>query len=220
MKIAIVEDDPRIARELSLFLERNGYETFVVTDFVHAAEQILEQNAALALLDLYLPDSDGCKICMELRRKSDLPIIMVTSSDSEVDELSAMNVGADDYVTKPYNVQILLMRIKNALRRAYHSDPGSELSFGGVVLHIARASVSGPAGECELSRNETLILETLMRAGENIVTRDQLMNALWQTDEFVDENTLTVNVNRLRRKLKSVGAGDLIQTHRGQGYSL
>lgn len=220
MKIAIVEDDLRIARELSLFLERNGYETQVVADFEHAAEVILAGGAQLALLDLYLPGSDGCKICMELRRRSDLPVIMVTSSDSEVDELSAMNVGADDYVTKPYNVQILLMRIKNALRRAYQSDPGSELTHGGVVLHIARASVTGPGGECELSRNELLILETLLRSGEDIVTRDQLMNALWQTDEFVDENILTVNVNRLRRKLNTIGAQDFIQTHRGQGYSL
>ena len=220
MKIAIVEDDQRIARELSLFLERNGYETAVIGDFEHAAEAILTCGAQLALLDLYLPGSDGCKICMELRRRSDMPIIMVTSSDSEVDELSAMNVGADDYVTKPYNVQILLMRIKNALRRAYQSEPGNELSHGGIVLHISRASVSGPDGECELSRNETLTLETLLRSGENIVTREQLMNALWQTDEFVDENTLTVNVNRLRRKLNTIGAQDFIKTHRGQGYSL
>ena len=123
-------------------------------------------------------------------------------------------------MTKPYNVQILLMRIKNALRRAYHTDPGNELTFGGVILHVACARVTGPTGECGLSRNETMILEMLMHAGENIVTREQLMNAIWQTDEFVDENTLTVNVNRLRRKLRSVGAEDLVKTHKGQGYSL
>ncbi|HIR52060.1 MAG TPA: response regulator transcription factor [Candidatus Onthovicinus excrementipullorum] len=220
MKIAIVEDDARIAQELSLFLERNGYDTLIVQDFVYAADEILGRSSDLALLDLYLPGSDGCKICRELRRRSDLPIIMVTSSDSEADELSAMNVGADDYVTKPYNVQILLMRIKNALRRAYHTDPGNELTFGGVILHVACARVTGPTGECGLSRNETMILEMLMHAGENIVTREQLMNAIWQTDEFVDENTLTVNVNRLRRKLRSVGAEDLVKTHKGQGYSL
>ncbi len=220
MKIAIVEDDTRIARELSLFLERSGYETFIVESFTDAVEEILGKGAHLTLLDLYLPGSDGCKICMELRKRSDMPIIMVTSSDSEVDELSAMNVGADDYVTKPYNVQILLMRIKNALHRAYHADPGSELFYGGVILHAACARVTGPAGECGLSRNETIILETLMRAGEQIVTREQLMNAIWQTDEFVDENTLTVNINRLRRKLRSVGVEDLVKTHKGVGYSL
>ena len=130
MKIAIVEDDARIAQELSLFLERNGYDTLIVQDFVYAANEILGRSSDLALLDLYLPGSDGCKICRELRRRSDLPIIMVTSSDSEADELSAMNVGADDYVTKPYNVQILLMRIKNALRRAYHTDPGDGTDGG------------------------------------------------------------------------------------------
>lgn len=220
MKIAIVEDDGKIARELALFLQRNGYETVIADDFTNAAESILKSGADLALLDLNLPGADGCAICRALRKQSAIPVIMVTSSDNEIDELSAMNMGADDYITKPYNAQILLLRMQAVLKRAYPAHGGSVLSGGGITLNLSRSEAVCGVQRVELSRNEARILETLLRAGEAIVSRDALMDALWQTDQFVDENTLTVNVNRLRKKLAGIGAPEAVKTHRGQGYSL
>lgn len=221
MKIMIVEDHPKIRDELSALLQRYGYETCAPTVFDHIVEDILQANADLILLDINLPLYDGYYICREIRKASAIPIIIVTSRDSEVDELMSMNLGADDFITKPYNTQILLAHISSVLKRSYRSpEEAAELSWKGVVLSLSRSIARCGAKEAELSKNETRILHLLIRNRDAIVSRDTIMNELWQSNEFVDDNTLTVNINRLRKKLAEIGAPDYIVTKRGQGYTV
>ena len=170
------------------------------------------------LLDLNLPVYDGFYVCRELRKRSAVPVIVVTSRDGDADELMSMNLGADDFVAKPYNPQILLARIAAVLKRAYPEDAPNVVSYKGLEVDLGKSSARGPAGETELTKNELRILATLLQSRGRVVARDEIMNALWQSDEFVDDNTLTVNINRLRRKLESVGAADYLTTKRGQGY--
>ena len=218
MKIVIVEDNEKIRNELSDFLNKYGYETFIIEDFYNSVEQILEQDAHLVLLDINLPRFDGYYICREIRAKSNIPIIIVTSRDSEIDELMSMNLGADDFIAKPYNTQILLARINSLLKRSYKQENNELLSHKGVTLNLAKSLVTYKGKEIELSKNEVKILHILMKNKEIILSRDEIMEALWQTNEFIDDNTLTVNVNRLRKKLESIGVNDYIITKRGQGY--
>lgn len=219
MKIVIVEDNEIIRKELCGFLNRYGYETAALSSFEDPVEDILKESPQLVLLDINLPVYDGYYICRELRKHSQVPVIIVTSRDSEMDELMSMNLGADDFVTKPYNTQILLARISSVLKRSYQQDaPAEELPDGELVLHISSGMVEYRGTEAELSKNEQRILYHLMKNKGKIISRDELMEALWQSNEFVDDNTLTVNVNRLRKKLEGIGMKDYIQTRRGQGY--
>lgn len=221
MKIMIVEDHPKIRDELSALLQRYGYEICAPTVFDHIVEDILQANADLILLDINLPLYDGYYICREIRKASAIPIIIVTSRDSEVDELMSMNLGADDFITKPYNTQILLAHISSVLKRSYRSpEEAAELSWKGISLSLSRSIARCGDKEAELSKNETRILHLLIRRRETIVSRDTIMNELWQSNEFVDDNTLTVNINRLRKKLADIGAPDYIVTKRGQGYTV
>ena len=220
MKIMVVEDDPKIRAELTHFLQGYRYEVEALDCFDDAAGRILASDADLVLLDLNLPGCDGFYICREVRKASAVPIIVVTSRDSALDELMSMNLGADDFITKPFHTQILLARIASVLRRAYPSGAQQTVSYGGLTLDLARGVVSAGDREAELTKNEQRIVHLLMRSGDAIVTRDALMNELWQSDEFVDDNTLTVNINRLRRKLEELGVPDYIKTKRGQGYRL
>ncbi len=221
MKIMIVEDHPKIRDELSALLQRYGYEICAPTVFDHIVEDILQANADLVLLDINLPLYDGYYICREIRKASAIPIIIVTSRDSEVDELMSMNLGADDFITKPYNTQILLAHISSVLKRSYRSpEEAAELSWKGISLSLSRSIARCGDKEAELSKNETRILHLLIRHRETIVSRDTIMNELWQSNEFVDDNTLTVNINRLRKKLADIGAPDYIVTKRGQGYTV
>lgn len=221
MKIMIVEDHPKIRDELSALLQRYGYEICAPTVFDHIVEDILQANADLVLLDINLPLYDGYYICREIRKASAIPIIIVTSRDSEVDELMSMNLGSDDFITKPYNTQILLAHISSVLKRSYRSpEEAAELSWKGISLSLSRSIARCGDKEAELSKNETRILHLLIRHRETIVSRDTIMNELWQSNEFVDDNTLTVNINRLRKKLADIGAPDYIVTKRGQGYTV
>ncbi|XOQ49592.1 MAG: Stage 0 sporulation A-like protein [Eubacteriales bacterium] len=216
--VFIVEDDVKIRNELKRLLEKYGYTCASSDDFAHMPEIILRENPQLILLDINLPVYDGYHICREIRRQSEIPIIIVTSRDSEVDELMSMNLGADDFITKPYNTQILLARIFSVLKRVYHSEPVSVLSHRGVELDLSKGVARFHNNEVELSKNELRILLLLMRNKEHIISREELMNDLWQSEEFVDDNTLTVNINRLRRKLEEIGVRDYLITKRGQGY--
>lgn len=218
MKIVIVEDNEKIRSELCNFLSRYGYETIGIADFRNTVEEILKLDAHLVLLDINLPVFDGYYICRELRAKSSIPIIVVTSRDSEVDELMSMNLGADDFIIKPYNTQILLARITSLLKRCYKQENNEYLSHKGITLNLGKSLVSCGDKEIELSKNELKILHILMKNKDIILSRDEIMDALWQTNEFIDDNTLTVNVNRLRKKLESIGVNDYIVTKRGQGY--
>jgi len=170
------------------------------------------------LLDINLPVFDGFHVTREIRKQSQVPIIIVTSRDTEIDELVGMNLGADDFVTKPYNTQILLARIRSVLRRGDPSATGARLSCGRFSLNFARSTLVVDEVEIELTRNELRILGRLCERRGEIVSREDLMLALWDTDVFVDDNTLTVNINRLRGRLDEVGLTELIETRRGQGY--
>ena len=220
MKILIIEDDETIRRELKSLLEKYGYSVVAADDFFEIVEFALAENPQLVLLDINLPVFDGYHVCRELRKATKVPIIVVTSRDSEIDELMSMNLGADDFVTKPYNTQILLARISALLNRAYDTDAAATLRFGGMTLDIGKGALTCDAGSVELTKNELGIMRLLLKNKDAIVSRDEIMNELWQSNEFVDDNTLTVNINRLRKKLAEIGLGDALKTRRGQGYSL
>ena len=219
-KIFIIEDEEKIRLELSTFLNRYGYETSYSTDFENIVDISLKEEPDIILLDINLPYYDGYYICREIRRKSNVPIIVVTSRNSEVDELMSMNLGADDFITKPYNTQILLARIASIIRRTYQNLDSEVFEFKGLKYNMSTSEMTFDNKKCELTKNESKILFTLMKNKERIVSRNDLMKALWQDDEFVDDNTLTVNINSLRKKLEEIGAVDYIQTKRGQGYIL
>lgn len=219
-KVFIVEDDAPLREECVRLLALDGYETACCENFAHAADEALASRADCVILDLKLPGTDGLSVCRDIRAKSQVPVIVLTSSDSEFDEVMSMNLGADDYVTKPYAPAVLLARIASVLRRA-NPQAASALEYGGVRLDMARSELSFEGASVPLTRNELRILAALMRARGGIVSRQSLMYELWQSDEFIDDNTLTVNVNRLRKSLAAAGAPEgFLTTHRGQGYSL
>ncbi|MDY4517016.1 MAG: response regulator transcription factor [Candidatus Spyradocola sp.] len=215
--IFICEDDLNMAQDLCGILIKYGYSAVYAQDFSNVAQDIISRAPELVLLDINLPQFDGFHICREVRRVSDVPIIMLTSRESEIDELMSMNLGADDYVTKPFNMQILLAHISSVLRRANRVIENT-LTHRGVTLDPTAGMLRYGEQSMELTKNEQRILLRLMQSKGAIVTRAQLMDALWQDDEFIDDNTLTVNINRLRRKLESVGVHDFLITRRGQGY--
>lgn len=219
-KLLIIEDDEIIRKELKILLEKNGYDSVAPDEFVHIPQLVETLRPHLILLDLNLPGIDGYYLCREIRKTSDVPIIIVTSRNNEMDELVSLNCGADQFVTKPYNSQILLAKIMSLLNRVYETSVDNIIYFKDLALDLGKSKISYHSSLAELSRNELYIMKTLIEAGEEIVSRDDLMNALWQTDLFVDDNTLTVNISRLRNKLNEIGAKNLIKTRRGMGYSL
>ncbi len=216
-KIFIVEDDVKIREELSIFLNNNGFVCISDDDFSNSIDNILESNCDLVLLDINLPANDGHYICKEIRKVSDLPIIIITSKDSEMDELISINYGADDYVTKPFNLQILLARMNSLLKRAKKSNL-EVLKCNGVNLNLLNSTLKYENTSMELTKNELKIIHVLFRNQGSIISRNLIIEELWQSDEFVDDNTLTVNVNRIRKKLENIGLSDFIKTKRGQGY--
>lgn len=218
-KLFIVEDDSKIREELSKFLSKNGYEIENDAGSQNIVEKILNSSYDLVLLDINLPGVDGYYICKELRKHSQIPIIIVTSKNTEMDELMSMNLGADDFITKPYHVQILLARIESVLRRSQKKENNSTvLVCGKVKVDISKSIVEVDGIKEELTKNEVRTLDYLIKHQGTIISREDLMNYLWDSYLFVDDNTLTVNVNRLRKKLEDLGVKDFIKTMRGQGY--
>ena len=219
-KIFIIEDDEKIRNELCTFLNKYGYEAIYLLDFEHVIDEVLREKYHLILLDINLPFFDGYHICREIRKKSSVPIIVVTSRDSEVDELMSMNLGADDFITKLYNTQILLARISSLLRRTYNNQESEILEYNNLQLDLSKSEVKYKDNKIELSKKESKLLYVLIKNKEMIVSRNDIIEALWESDEFVDDNTLTVNINRLRKKLEEIGAIDFLKTKRGLGYIL
>ncbi|HDR3499756.1 DNA-binding response regulator [Bacillus toyonensis] len=218
-KIMIIEDDEVIREELQNFLQRYGYDVKAPIDYINIMQYVENENADLILLDINLPVFDGYYICREIRKNSDVPIIIVTSRDNEVDELMSMNLGADDFITKPYNTEILLARITNIMKRTYGSSKTSNmLSYMDFHLNLSNASVMYKDQVIELTKNEVKILSYLINNKGNIVKREFLMEHLWKSDYFVDDGTLTVNITRLRKKLEELGIENPIETRRGLGY--
>ncbi|MGG7178874.1 response regulator transcription factor [Clostridium paraputrificum] len=216
-RILIVEDTEKIREELTEFLSKYGYEVKAPTDFNNILEIIEEEKPDLILLDINLPVFDGYYICREVRAKSEIPIIIVTSRDSEMDELMSMNLGADDFVTKPYNTQILLARIASVLKRSAKVT-SQVLSHKGLQLNLSNGCITHEGNTLELTKNELKILNYLMMNKGNIVPRDDLMEYLWSSEFYADDNTLSVNMTRLRKKLEEVGMDNPIETRRGLGY--
>ncbi len=220
MKIYIVEDELTIRSELAKLLESYGYSCAYSDDFPNIVEHILKEAADLILLDINLPFYDGYHVCREIRKQSDTPIIIVTSRNNDMDELMSMNLGADDFITKPYNTQILLARIAAVLKRIDGKNAADTVSHNGLTLFLNKSVVRFQSMDAELTKNEFRILTYLIQNAGKIVSREDLIEELWQSDEFIDDNTLTVNINRLRHKLEEIGAEQYINTKRGQGYMI
>lgn len=218
MKIYIIEDDTKLRAELVKLLSAYKYDCSFDNDYENIVSLAIQKQPDLILLDVNLPVFDGYYICREIRRQTNIPIIIVTSRSTDMDELMSMNLGADDFITKPYNPQILLARISAVLKRCNNQNVMEKISYKGLLIYMAQSKVANGDKEAELTKNEMKILTVLIENSGKIVSRNDLMNALWQSDMFVDDNTLTVNVNRLRRKLEEIGMAELIITKRGQGY--
>lgn len=218
--IYVVEDDTAIRNELIEALERQGYEVAYCLVFDRVVEDILRANPDLVLLDLTLPGTDGQFVCRELRQQSEVPIIVLTSRTTEIDEVMSMTMGADDFIPKPYSARVLMARIQALLRRAQAAPDRSVLSHNGVEVDLARSVASARGASVELTKNELRILTLLINHAGGIVSREAIMRDLWDSDAFVDDNTLTVNINRLRAALKKIGVTDYLRTHRGRGYSV
>ena len=220
-KILIVEDDEKLRNELEIFLNNNGYKAQTLKEFKNTINKILEINPDLLLLDINLPEADGEYICKELRKKSEMPIIIVTSRESEIDELLCINYGADHYITKPFNIQILLAKIGSLLRRTNAiGETNQKIDAKDFILNTSKSTIERNDKIVELTKNEYKILHFLVQNREKIVSRDDIMECLWESESFIDDNTLTVNITRLRCKLGELGLKELLETRRGQGYIL
>ena len=217
MRILIVEDEVKIREELQSFLNNNGYETETIKRFENTLEEILNYDIDLILLDINIPNQNGMYLCKEIRKKNQTPIIIVTSRNNEMDELICMNYEADDFITKPYNPQILLAHVEAVLNR-YKPDLSQLITYKDIKLNVAKSVIETQNEEVELSKNELKIFTYLLNKRGTIVSRYDLMDYLWNSEVFVDDNTLTVNITRLRKKLEDIGLDNVIETRRGQGY--
>lgn len=217
-KILIIEDEESICNELAELLENNNYETIILKDFENALSEILKCQPDLILLDINIPYINGEMLLQNLRKNSNIPVIMVTSRNSETDEALSISYGADDYITKPYNPNILLLRIGAVLKRI--NAESNILSYKDLSINISKGIIKRNNDEIILTKNEMIIFSYLLNHQNKIVTRDELMTDLWNNEEFINDNALTVNISRLRAKLKSIGYEDAIDTRKGMGYIL
>lgn len=217
--VYIVEDDATLARELASLLDLNGYAVQVCTDFIHAAEEALAGAFDCIVLDLGLPGTNGHSICRDIRAQSEVPIVVLTSATDEFYEVMSLNLGANDFVIKPYRPQALLARLAALITRTASAHQARTLEHKGVKLDLDTCMVTYHDAETQLTRNEQCILSLLLRHAGTIISRQEIMCDLWESDAFVDDNTLTVNINRLRKKLMQLGApDDFLQTRRALGY--
>lgn len=221
-KILIVEDDKTISLELKELLDNSGYKAIIVTDFKNVCDRIIEEDADLVLLDINIPYINGEILLKELRTRSDVPVIMVTSRDSEVDEVLCMSYGADDYISKPYNPTILLLRINAIFKRLNQNGNSDVAKYRNMEILPQKGVIRYNNGEDEmlLTKNEMTIFMYLLSKKDTIVSRDELMTELWNNQEYLNDNALTVNISRLRARFKDIGYEDVIETRKGQGYIL
>lgn len=219
-RIMIIEDEALLREELQFLLENEGYAVVLVEHFDDILGEVLRLEPDLILLDVGLPGKDGFTVCMELRRETQVPIIFVTSRDTSMDELKGLTLGADDFITKPYNIPVLMARIKGALRRFDAGSATELMEYKGVKLDLKKGTVSYQERCCDLTQNELRILCCLMEQAGNIVARADLIEYLWDNQVFIDDNTLSVNVTRLRAKLEELGLSDYIITKRKMGYKV
>ena len=217
--IMIIDDNEQLQNGIGNILVSNGYSVIKPREFSNIPYLVKENNPSLILLDINLPESDGFKICTEIRSFSRVPIIFITSRDTNIDELMGITLGGDDFITKPYNTQILLARINSLIKRAYPSDGTTDvIVHNGAKINILSSTVEYDNTVIELTKNELKILHYLLNNKGKIVSRVEIMEYLWDSSMFVNDNTLTVNIGRIRSKFEELGLTDYIKTKRGQGY--
>lgn len=217
-KIMIVEDDEVIKDELSELLKNSSYLVESVKNFEKAKEEIFKYNPDLILLDINIPYLNGELLLKEIRKESSVPVIMVTSKSGEIDEALSITYGADDYITKPYNTTILLLRIQNIFKRMNQNN--NALKYKDITVDLNKSELKKDDKVLVLTKNEMIIFSYLLNNKEKIVSRDELMTYLWNNEEYINDNALTVNISRLRSKLSSFGYENIIETRKGQGYIL
>ena len=217
-KIMIVEDDKTIREELYYLLSNSNYEPILINDFKNSKEEIIDSNADLILLDINIPYLNGEILLKELRKEINTPIIMVTSNTSEIDEVVSYSYGADDYILKPYNPTILLLKISAIFKRCDINK--TIINYKDLVFDIGKGIIKRDNKEVILTKNEIIIFNLLITNKDRIVSKDELMTDLWNNEEYVNENALTVNISRLRSKLEELGYKDIIETRKGIGYRI
>ena len=217
--IMIIDDNEQLQNEIGNLLTINGYSVLKPKDFDKIPKMVKDDSPDLVLLDINLPSDDGFKLCTEIRSFSKVPIIFITSRNTNIDELMAITLGGDDYITNPYNTQILLARINALIKRAYPNDSNLDIiEYNGLKLNILSSTIEYKGNSKELTKNEMKILYYLLINKEKIVSRVEIMEYLWDSSMFVNDNTLTVNITRIRNKIEEIGLKDFIKTKRGQGY--
>ena len=217
-KIMIVEDDEVIKDELSELLKNSSYLVESVKNFEKAKEEIFKYNPDLILLDINIPYLNGELLLKEIRKESSVPVIMVTSKSGEIDEALSITYGADDYITKPYNPTILLLRIQNIFKRINQNN--NALKYKDIIVDLNKSELKKDDKVLVLTKNEMIIFSYLLNNKEKTVSRDELMTYLWNNEEYINDNALTVNISRLRSKLSNFGYENIIETRKGQGYIL
>ena len=220
-RIFIVEDDETIAKTVKNHLESWDYEVACVENFSEVMQEFATFSPQLVLMDIKLPFFNGYRWCSEIRKISKVPVIFLSSASDNMNIVMAMNMGGDDFIAKPFDLDVLTVKIQAMLRRSYDfAGNSSVLEHKGAMLNLTEAVLFYQEKRLELTKNELRILQTLMENKEKVVSRDELMTRLWEDDSYVDENTLSVNVNRLRKKLESVGLSGFILTKKGLGYRI
>ncbi|MDQ0417196.1 OmpR family two-component system response regulator YxdJ [Croceifilum oryzae] len=223
-KIMIVEDDIKITELLQSYIEKYGYEAVITTEFDHVLTQFKEMNPDLVLLDVNLPKYDGYYWCRQIRALSTCPILFISARSGKMEQVMALENGADDYITKPFHFEVVMAKIGSHLRRNYgtyaHKQGERVIELSGLILQPERLEVSFHDKKIELSHKETILLQTLMERPTRIVSRDRLLEKLWDGETFIDANTLNVYMTRTRKKLQELGIPDAIETVRGAGYML
>ena len=220
-KILLVEDDAVIRRAIAAHIRSWGYEAVEVEDFEQVMGIFTREEPHLVLLDISLPFFNGFHWCMQIRQVSKVPIIFISSAVDNMNIVMAMNMGGDDFITKPFDLNVLTAKVQALLRRTYDFAGTSQLlEHRGAILNLSDGTLMWNNERIELTKNEFRIMKTLMEQKERVVSRDELMENLWATDSFIDDNTLTVNVNRLRKRLEQVGLKDFIVTKKGLGYKV
>ena len=219
-KILVIEDDPVIQTELITLLKGNGYSASAVTDFSAALQTVQAVQPHLILLDIKLPQISGFSLCSQIRNFSNMPVIFVTSCNTDMDELNSIMLGGDAFLTKPYNTAILLAKIASLLKRAYPMDAQTDLTWQGAVLHLESGKIEYAGRQADLTKNELKIMCCLFKHAGTICARADLVEYLWDNQVYIDDNALSVNINRIREKLASIGLTDFIKTKHRQGYTL
>ena len=219
-KILIIEDDPVIQSELEILLRGNGYTAVSVKDFSKVNDTFRAEDPQLVLLDIKLPNESGFSICSQIRSNSNVPIIFVTSCNTDMDELNSIMLGGDAFITKPYHTAILLAKIASLLKRSYPVQQNEQMVYGATVLHLESSSLDYDGQSVELTKNELKILYYLFKNAGKICARRDIVEFLWDNQLYVDDNALSVNINRIREKLTGIGLTDFIKTKHRQGYTV